>query len=63
MVVRCTGAYLGLARSQQSRLVLAPEVPRVMNINAMHGVQRVVTCILEHNLPILTSFSHLLLYP
>jgi hypothetical protein len=28
MVVRCTGACLGLARSQHPRLVLAPVVPR-----------------------------------
>jgi hypothetical protein len=26
MMVRCTGAYLGLARSQRPRLVLAPRV-------------------------------------
>jgi hypothetical protein len=30
MVVRCIGACLGLARSQRSRLVLAPEAPRVL---------------------------------
>jgi hypothetical protein len=30
MVVRCTGAYLGLTRSQHPRLVLAPMVPRVL---------------------------------
>jgi hypothetical protein len=30
MVVRCTGACLGLARSQRSRLVLALEVLRVL---------------------------------
>jgi hypothetical protein len=30
MVVRCTRACLGLARSQWSRLVLAPEAPRVL---------------------------------
>jgi hypothetical protein len=29
MVVKCTGACLGLARSQRSRLVLALEVLRV----------------------------------
>jgi hypothetical protein len=28
IAVRCTGAYLGLARSQRPRLVLAPEAPR-----------------------------------
>jgi hypothetical protein len=30
IVVRCTGACLGLARSQRSRLVLALEAPRVL---------------------------------
>jgi hypothetical protein len=30
MVVICTGACLGLARSQRPRLVLAPVVPRVL---------------------------------
>jgi hypothetical protein len=30
MVVRYTGACLGLARSQHYRLVLAPVVPRVL---------------------------------
>jgi hypothetical protein len=30
IVVRCTGACLGLARIQRSRLVLAPEAPRVL---------------------------------
>jgi ABC-type amino acid transport system permease subunit len=30
MVVRCTGAWLGLARCQRLRLVLAPEAPRVL---------------------------------
>jgi hypothetical protein len=30
MVVRCTGACLGLACSQWSQLVLAPEAPRVL---------------------------------
>jgi hypothetical protein len=30
MVVRCTGACLGLAHSQRSRLVLALEAPRVL---------------------------------
>jgi hypothetical protein len=29
-MVRCTGACLGLARSQRPRLVLAPEAPRVL---------------------------------
>jgi hypothetical protein len=29
-MVRCTGAYLGLARSQHHRLVLAPVAPRVL---------------------------------
>jgi hypothetical protein len=29
-MVRCTGACLGLARSQRPRLVLAPMVPRVL---------------------------------
>jgi hypothetical protein len=29
-MVRYTGAYLGLARSQRPRLVLAPEAPRVL---------------------------------
>jgi hypothetical protein len=29
-MVRCTGAYLGLAHSQRPRLVLAPVVPRVL---------------------------------
>jgi hypothetical protein len=29
-MVRCTGACLGLAHSQRSRLVLAPEAPRVL---------------------------------
>jgi hypothetical protein len=29
-VVRCTGAYLGLARSQRPRLVLAPVLLRVL---------------------------------
>jgi hypothetical protein len=77
MVVRCIGACLGLARSQHPRLVLAPEAPHVLpprdlsqkmqasatNINAMHGVQGVIRCMLMNNLPIPTSFSHLLLYP
>jgi hypothetical protein len=30
MVVRCTGACLGLARSYRPRLVLALAVPRVL---------------------------------
>jgi hypothetical protein len=30
IVVRCTGACLGLARSQRSQLVLAPEAPHVL---------------------------------
>jgi hypothetical protein len=30
MVVKCTGACLGLAHSQRSRLVLALEAPRVL---------------------------------
>jgi hypothetical protein len=30
IVVRCTEACLGLARSQRPRLVLAPEAPRVL---------------------------------
>jgi hypothetical protein len=30
MVARCTGACLGLARSQRPRLVLALEAPRVL---------------------------------
>jgi hypothetical protein len=30
-MVRCTGAWLGLARSQRSRLVLALEAPRVLD--------------------------------
>jgi hypothetical protein len=30
IVVRCTGACLGLAHSQHPRLVLAPEAPRVL---------------------------------
>jgi hypothetical protein len=77
MVVRCTGVCLGLTRSQRSRLVLAPEAPHVIaqhdlsqmckhepqNINAMHGVQRAIRCMLMHNLPIITFSSHLLLYP
>jgi hypothetical protein len=29
-MVRCTGACLGFACSQRSRLVLAPEAPRVL---------------------------------
>jgi hypothetical protein len=77
ITVRCTEACLGLAHSQCPRLVLSPEAPRVLAprdlsqknatmshyINAMNGVQRVIRCMLMHNLPILTSFSHLLLYP
>jgi hypothetical protein len=31
--------------------------------NAMHGVKRVIRCMLMHNLPILTPFNHLLFYP
>jgi hypothetical protein len=31
IVVICTGAYLGLARSQCPRQVLAPVVPRVLS--------------------------------
>jgi hypothetical protein len=30
MVVRCIGAYLGLAHSQRPQLVLAPEAPCVL---------------------------------
>jgi hypothetical protein len=30
MVVRCTRACLGLARSQRPRLVLAPVAPRII---------------------------------
>jgi hypothetical protein len=29
-MVRCTGAYLGLAHSQRPQLVLAPVVPHVL---------------------------------
>jgi hypothetical protein len=29
-MIRCTGAYLGLARGQRPRLVLAPVAPRVL---------------------------------
>jgi hypothetical protein len=29
-MVKCTGACLGLAHSQRPRLVLAPEVPRIL---------------------------------
>jgi hypothetical protein len=29
-MVRCTGAWLSVARSQRSRLVLAPEAARVL---------------------------------
>jgi hypothetical protein len=35
MVVRCTGSYLGLARSYRPRLVLPPVVPRAL---APHGL-------------------------
>jgi hypothetical protein len=38
MVVRCTGAYLGLARSQGSRLVLAPEAPRVLALRDLSQI-------------------------
>jgi hypothetical protein len=71
-MVKCTEAYLGLARSQQSRLVLALVVPRDLSQmckyetlikNAMHGVQRVVCYMLMHNLTTLTLTSHLLNYP
>jgi hypothetical protein len=76
-MVRCTEAYLGLTRSQQSRLVLALMVSRVLAPrdlsqmckyetlikNAMHGVQRVVCYMLMHNLTTLTLTSHLLNYP
>jgi hypothetical protein len=30
MVVRCTGACLGLTHSQRPQLVLAPEDPRIL---------------------------------
>jgi hypothetical protein len=33
------------------------------NINAMHGVQRVICYMIMHNLLILTLTSHLLIYP
>jgi hypothetical protein len=38
MVVRCTEAYLGLAHSYRSRLVLAPAVPRVI---ALRGLSQI----------------------
>jgi hypothetical protein len=33
IVVRCTEAYLGLARSQRPRLVLASVVPHVLTLS------------------------------
>jgi hypothetical protein len=69
-MVRCTGACLGLARSQRPRLVLALVAPRVLAprdlsqnasmshyINVMHGVQRVICYMLMHNLTILTRYK------
>jgi hypothetical protein len=67
MVVRCTGACLDLARSQRSRLVLAPEAPRVLapcdlsqcaSMRYQHGcnvygVQKVVYYMLMYDLTIL----------
>jgi hypothetical protein len=38
MVVRCTGACLGLARGYWPRLVLAPVVPRVL---ALRGLSQI----------------------
>jgi hypothetical protein len=66
-MVRCTGACLGIARSQRSRLLLAPVAPRILSPrdlsqmckyetpikNAMGAVQRVVYYMLMHNLTIL----------
>jgi hypothetical protein len=38
MVVRCTGAYLALARSKRPRLMLAPVVPHVL---ALRGLSQI----------------------
>jgi hypothetical protein len=61
MVVRCTGACLGLARSQWSRLVLAPEALRDLSqstsMRCQHGCNlwgaKVVYYMLTHDLTIL----------
>jgi hypothetical protein len=72
-MVRCTGACLGLTRSQRPRLVVAPRVlvPHDLSQickyeplkNVMHGVQRVICYMLMHNLTTLTLTSHLLICP
>jgi hypothetical protein len=66
IAVRCIGACLGLARSQQSRLVLAPEAPRVLaprdlsqctSMRCQHGCNvwgaKLVYYMLMHDLTIL----------
>jgi hypothetical protein len=61
IAVRCIGACLGLARSQQSRLVLAPEAPRDLSqctsMRCQHGCNvwgaKLVYYMLMHDLTIL----------
>jgi hypothetical protein len=43
MVVRCTGACLGLARSQLSRLVLAPVAPRALALRDLSQTSKYET--------------------
>jgi hypothetical protein len=61
IAVRCIGACLGLARSQQSRLVLAPEALRDLSqctsMRCQHGCNvwgaKLVYYMLMHDLTIL----------
>jgi hypothetical protein len=57
----CAG--FGVSSGPGSAWPIAIMDVRDTNINAMHGVERVVCCMIMHNLPILTLTSHLLIYP
>jgi hypothetical protein len=58
-----TGAGFGGSSSPCFSWPIAIRHIWATNISAMHGVQRVVRCMIMHNLPLLILTSHLLIYP